>query len=172
MRRFDKRMNMMKANLLDEQRYLQSKGLIKEEENNNSGLEEIKDLLRSNKFLSDKPMNEEARYNSDMGYSDEIKQIVDEIKSLFEDNQYMIDAELIVKNDMSPDYLDSTEEVERALEHGEISSESVLEMVCGFLENKYDERIEVEPQGDVIYVYEKGNRSEGAALIIKVENNL
>lgn len=136
------------------------------------------DNLKKALAKDDKPMNEEARYNSDMEYSNEIKQILDEIKSLFEENEYMIDAELIVKNDMSPDYLDSIEEVERALEHGEISSESVLEMVCGFLENKYDEKIEVESHTyynssiNEIYVYEKGNRGEGAALIIKVENNL
>ena len=47
-----------------------------------------------------------------------------------------------------------------------------MEMVCAFLENKYDGKIEVEPQIDIIYVYEKGNRDEGAALTIDVENEL
>ena len=130
----------------------------------------VKKVLKED--IQYKPMNEEAKYNPNMEYSDEIKQIVDEIKEMFDNNDFYIDADLIVNNDMSPDYLDSVEEVERALEHGEIDGNSIMEMVCAFLENKYDEKIEVEAQIDIIYVYEKGNRDEGAALTIDVENEL
>jgi hypothetical protein len=44
MRRFDKRTNIIKANLLAEQRYLESKGLIKEEENTKSTIQKPEDL--------------------------------------------------------------------------------------------------------------------------------
>ena len=118
-----------------------------------------------------KVLKEDIQYKSEY-LEGEIKQIVDEIEEMFENNGFHIDAELIVNNDMSPDYLDSVEEVERALEHGEIDGNSIMEMVCAFLENKYDGKIEVEPQIDIIYVYEKGNRDEGAALTIDVENEL
>jgi len=118
-----------------------------------------------------KVLKEDIQYKSEY-LEGEIKQIVDEIEEMFDNNGFHIDAELIVNNDMSPDYLDSVEEVERALEHGEIDGNSIMEMVCAFLENKYDGKIEVEPQIDIIYVYEKGNRDEGAALTIDVENEL
>jgi hypothetical protein len=118
-----------------------------------------------------KVLKEDIQYKSEYLEGD-IIQIVDEIEEMFENNGFHIDAELIVNNDMSPDYLDSVEEVERALEHGEIDGNSIMEMVCAFLENKYDGKIEVEPQIDIIYVYEKGNRDEGAALVIDVENEL
>ena len=119
-----------------------------------------------------KVLKEDTKKNPYIRYEGDIKQIVDEIEEMFENNGFHIDAELIVNNDMSPDYLDSVEEVERALEHGEIDGNSIMEMVCAFLENKYDGKIEVEPQIDIIYVYEKGNRDEGAALTIDVENEL
>lgn len=46
MRRFDKNLNVLKANILAEQRYLQSKGLIKEEEFDGDNFEDkIKDIL-------------------------------------------------------------------------------------------------------------------------------
>jgi len=118
-----------------------------------------------------KVLKEGIQYKSEYLEGD-IIQIVDEIEEMFRENDFRIDAELIVNNDMSPDYLDSVEEVERALEHGEIDGNSIMEMVCAFLENKYDGKIEVEPQIDIIYVYEKGNRDEGAALVIDVENEL
>ena len=118
-----------------------------------------------------KVLKEGIQYKSEYLEGD-IIQIVDEIEEMFRENDFRIDAELIVNNDMSPDYLDSVEEVERALEHGEIDGNSIMEMVCAFLENKYDGKIEVEPQIDIIYVYEKGNRGEGAALTIDVENEL
>ena len=130
----------------------------------------VKKVLKED--IQYKPMNEEVRYNPNMEYSDEIKQIVDEIKEMFDNNGFRIDAELIVNNDMSPDYLDSVEEVERVIEHGEMDGNSIMQMVCDFLEIKYDEKIEVENQIDIIYVYEKGNRDEGAALTIDVENEL
>ena len=130
----------------------------------------VKKVLKED--IQYKPMNEEAKYNPNMEYSDEIKQIVDEIKEMFDNNDFYIDADLIVNNDMSPDYLDSVEEVERALEHGEIDGNSIMEMVCAFLENKSDEKIEVEAQIDIIYVYEKGNIDECTALTIDVENEL
>ena len=95
-----------------------------------------------------------------------------QVEEMFDNNGFHIDAELIVNNDMSPDYLDSVEEVERALEDGEIDGNGIMQMVCDFLEIKYDEKIEVESQIDIIYVYEKGNRDEGAALVIDIENEL
>jgi len=116
-------------------------------------------------------MKEDVEYKSE-SLEGGIKQIVDEIEKMFEDNGYIIDADIIVDNDMSPDYLDSTEEVERALEYGEINPQTVLEMICGFLEIKYDEKIVAEPQNDVIYIYEKGNREDGSVLAIKVKSNL
>jgi len=118
-----------------------------------------------------KVLKEDIQYKSEYLEGD-IIQIVDEIEEMFRENDFRIDAELIVNNDMSPDYLDSVEEVERAIEHGEMDGNSIMQMVCDFLEIKYDEKIEVESQIDIIYVYEKGNRGEGAALTIDVENEL
>ena len=47
MRRFDKRMNIIKANLLAEQRYLKSKVLIKEEEETRYYPEDLDKLIIS-----------------------------------------------------------------------------------------------------------------------------
>jgi hypothetical protein len=56
MRRFDKTKNMTKVNLLAEQRYLTSKGLINEEETSND-ITNKKDLAK-NGYALIKPNNE------------------------------------------------------------------------------------------------------------------
>ncbi len=135
-----------------------------------SDIESIIEILY--RKSENKNLAEDAKKNPNIRYEGDIKQIVDEIEEMFDNNGFHIDAELIVNNDMSPDYLDSVEEVERALEDGEIDGNGIMQMVCDFLEIKYDEKIEVESQIDIIYVYEKGNRDEGAALVIDIENEL
>ena len=136
-------------------------------------LGEATEILRDIYEKSEKKnLAEDAKKNPNIKYEGDIKQIVDDIEEMFDNNGFHIDAELIVNNDMSPDYLDSVEEVERALEDGEIDGNGIMQMVCDFLEIKYDEKIEVESQIDIIYVYEKGNRDEGAALVIDIENEL
>jgi len=57
MRRFDKKYNIQKANLLAEQRYLESKGLIKEEKLNED-YDLVSQFMEKNEFLNSLGLDE------------------------------------------------------------------------------------------------------------------
>jgi hypothetical protein len=90
MRRFDKTKNMLKANILVESRYLESKGLIKEENcieqykyldaSNRSGLDEGNQKDQNNLALEISELSKQIVNAKSRGFNEFVEKLTDELK--------------------------------------------------------------------------------------------